>query len=189
MSCQEIWILIISFFVILICFPIAIEIRISLNPLHNRCVFAVFVFGKKVFYYVVSFHGTYIKLENESETKSQKIEFESEKFEFVDNFAKNVFDRIGVKKVGVFYNIGVDDAMSGAIVCGVINQILSQVFLKVKSKKPTAYVSVFNNVSYNQTVCEFAVTAKMAISLFDVFYSFVLSFVKTKLAHNRSGDM
>ena len=77
-------------FILLIVFPVFIEVRISYNPIFNRGVVALFIFKKKIFYYFIAFHGTYIEFKNEKETKTQELEFESEKFEVMEEFGKQV---------------------------------------------------------------------------------------------------
>ncbi len=167
-------------FILLIVFPVFIEVRVSYNPIFNRGVVALFIFKKKIFYYFISFHGTYIELKNEKETKTQELEFESEKFEVMEEFGKQVAYKLKLKKFYIFYNIGVDDAFSGAMLCGLINQIFTFLFLFLKSKKPTASFCVYDTVSYNKEVFELAGVTQISISLFDIAYSFLYSVIITK---------
>lgn len=176
---QSLYFLIPAIFILLIIFPVFIEVRLSYNPLYNRGVVALFVFKKKLFYFIFSFHGSYIELQNEKETKAEKLQFESEKFEVMEEFGRQISDKIKLKKMYVFYNIGVGDAFSGAMFCGLINQICTFLFLFLKSKKPTASFCVYDTVSYNKEVFEMAVATQLSISLFDVAYSFLYSVIIT----------
>lgn len=166
-------------FILLIVFPILIEIRFSYNPLFNRGVVALFIFKKKIFYFLFSFHGTYIELQNEKETKTQELQFESEKFEVMEEFGMQVAKKLKLKKFYIFYNIGVGDAFCGAMLCGFINQIFSYLFLFLKSKKPTASFCVYDTVSYNKEVFELAGVTQISISLFDIAYSYLYSVIIT----------
>ncbi len=169
-------------FIIILLFPIFVEIRLSYNPLFNKGVVALFVLKKQIFYYIFSFHGHYIELQNEKETKQQMLEFESPQFAVMEEFGKQIKDKVRLKKCYVFYNIGTGDALSSAVVCGVVNQILTQIFLFLKSKKPTASFGVFDTVSYNIEVCEIACVVQISISFFDVVYSYLYSVILYKRA-------
>ncbi len=169
-----------AFVILILVFPIFTEIRVSVNPSYNRGVVALFVFGKKIFYYIVSLKGDAVELQNEKQTKMQKLEFSSPQFLFMEEFMRQIKDKVRLKKMYVFYNIGSGDAFSGALVCGFINQILTYLFLYLKSKKPTASFCVYDTVSYNKAVCEIAGRISASITLFDVLYSFVYSFIVQK---------
>ncbi len=164
---------------LLLVFPIVAEIRVALNPMTNIGVVALFVFGIKVFYYVVSYHGTYILLENEEETKKQQLEFSSQQFVFMQEFMRQMKDKIKLKKLYVFYNIGTGDAFSSALVCGLINLALIEFFVYLKSKKPTASLCVYDTVSYNKKEVTLSGRVQASISFFDVAYSFLNSLIIT----------
>ena len=119
--------------ILLLIFPIFVEVRASYNPIFNRGVVALFVFKKKVFYYIFSIKGRYIELQNEDETKWQKLEFSSQKFAVVEKFMQEIKEKIKLKKLYVFYNIGVGDAFLNALVCGYVNEAIRQFFLRIKS--------------------------------------------------------
>lgn len=167
-------------FVLILIFPVFVEVRVSYNPIFNRGVIALFVFKKKVLYFVVSLHGKKIVLRNESETKVQELEFSSEEFVVMEEFGRQIKDKIRVKKCYLFYNIGTGDAFSSAMVCGFINQIAMQFFLLLKSHKPTASLCVYDTVSYNKQVCELAGVLSVSVSFFDIVYSYVYSVIISK---------
>lgn len=169
-----------AIFILLLIFPVFAEIRVSYNPLFNRGVIALFIFKKKIFYYIVSFHGKYIKLQNETENKIQELEFNSPQFAVMEEFGKQLKDKIRLKKCYVFYNIGTGDAYTSALVCGLINQGITQFFLYLKSRKPTASLCVYDTVSYNKTTCEMAVTVCASVSFFEVVYSYIYSVIISK---------
>jgi hypothetical protein len=166
-------------FVLLFALPVFVEVRLTYNPLLNRGVVALFIFRKNVLYYFFSVHGRYIELQNEKETKTKEIQFESKKFAVLEEFGRQLKDKIKLKKIYVFYNIGAGDAALSALLCGVLNQVLTLGFVFVKSKKPTASLCVYDTVSYNKEIFELATRGQISISLFDVVYSFIYSVIIT----------
>lgn len=177
---NSLYFLIPATFILLLIFPVFVEARVSYNPLYNRGVVALFIFKIKLFYFIFSFHGQFIELENEKETKREKLEFQSQKFAVMEEFSKQIKSKVRLKKLYVFYNIGTGEASSSAMLCGFLNLILTQVFLIIKSKKPTASMCIYDTVSYNKTVFEIAGRMSISISVFDVVYSFILSVILTK---------
>lgn len=177
---NSLYYLIPTFVILLFVFPVFVEVRASYNPIFNRGVVALFVLKKKIFYYIFSIKGRFIELQNEEETKLQKLEFSSEKFAVLEQFMKEIKDKTKLKKLYVFYNIGVGDAFLNAMICGMINESLRQIFLRIKSKKPTASFCIYDTVSYNAQVCEVAVVGQASISFFDVAYSYLYSVIITK---------
>lgn len=169
-----------AFIILLLVFPIFLEVRVSFNPLINRGALGVFVFKKKVVYYFIEVHGKYIILTNDSETKAEEIEFSSPKFLVIEEFMKQIKDKLRVKHLYVYYNIGLGDAFLSSMICASLNQAINFFFVNLKSRKPTASLCIYDTVSYNRTVCELALNFKISLSLIDMVYSFIYSTIIVK---------
>lgn len=166
-----------TLFIFLLVFPMIIEVRVSYNLIDNKGAVALFIFKKQLFYYIISFHGSYIRLENKKQTKIQNLKFSDPKFAIVEKFGKQIKDKIKLKKVYAFYNIGIGDAFESAMLCGLINQILMHFFLYLKNQKPTASLCVYDTISYNIEMFEVACRAQISVSFFDVVYSYLNSVI------------
>lgn len=169
-----------ALFILLLILPILFEVRACYNPMLNRGVIALFVFKINVFYYIFSLKGRYLELKNKEGTKLQKLEFSSQKFAVMESFMQEIKEKIKLKKLYVFYNIGLGDAFVNAMFCGVLNEGIRQAFLQIKNKKPTASLCIYDTVSYNSKVFELAVVGQVSISFFDVAYSYLYSVIITK---------
>lgn len=174
---NTLWYVLPLIFILILIFPVFAEIKLSYNPIYNKGVVALFVFKKQIFYYIFSFHGKFIELQNEGETKMQKLEFESEQFAVMEEFWRQIKDKIRLKTFYVYYNIGTGDAFSSAVLCGILNDICLQIFLFLKNHKPTASCCVYDTVSYNLQIFEVALVSSASISFFDVVYSFIYSVI------------
>lgn len=174
------WLIIPAFIFLLLVFPIFLEVRVSFNPLVNRGALGVFIFNKKIVYYFIEIYGKYIVLKNDAETKKEEIEFQSPKFLVIEEFIRQVKDKLRVKHMFIYYNIGMSDAFLSGMICAFLNQIINLFFVNLKSKKPTASLCLYDTVSYNRVICELAMNAKISISLFDLVYSFIYSSIITK---------
>ena len=180
MDAKNTTLLIISILILLLVFPIFFEVKISFNPFKNRGVVALFLFKKKLIYYYVEIHGKYVVLVNDTETKREEVEFSSQKFLIIEEFLRQLKNKVRLKFLYVYYNIGLGDAFRSALLAGSVNQILNFIFINLKSRKPTASLCIYDTVSYNKVVFEMAGRMKISISLFDIAYSFAYSVILKK---------
>lgn len=167
-------------FVVVLIFPIILEIRVSYNPIFNRGVVSLYFFKINFTYFFVSVCNGGLMIENEKTKKKIDIKFSDQKFEVVEELWRQMIDKVKLKKLLMFYSIGFGNAFDNAMLCGAINQIIIQIFLFVKSKKPTANLGLFDNVSYNTSTFEIAVRAQISLTFCDLVYSFLLAFIKRK---------
>ena len=91
---------------------------------------------------------------------------------------------IEFKEFFIFYNLGAGDAFLSAMLGGLINCTLLTLMTAIKNVKPTASLGVYDTISYNGKVCQFATKFLMTISLFDVVYSLLRSVILTKKITN-----
>lgn len=177
--------LLIPFALILIFFiPVKLEVRISFNVLEKSGAFGVFVFGIKVEYQQFWIENKKIITKKENELESHELNAQSKEVIFFDMLSHEIKDKTRLKELFVFYNLGVGDALSSAMVGGTINVALFSIMAAIKNSKPTASMGVYDTISYNKKVCQFALKTSMSISLFDVVYSLVRSVILTKKKTN-----
>ena len=168
----------IPLFIILLCMmPICITVKGSYNVFKNRGALGIFIFGKKIksLRFVLSHMS--IKIYEEGECKEEDINFESKEAILTKNLISEVKEKTKLKLLRVNYNIGIGNAFQTAMICGFINFAILTFFTRLKCAKPTASLLVCDNIAYNQTVFETAVTLKASISLFDLVYSFINSVI------------
>lgn len=179
--------LLIPFFIILICFiPIKLEGRISFNVLEMSGAVGVFLYKIKLTHQQIWFENKKIYTRKYDSIESKELEFSSQEMIFVEMLFKEIRDKTRLKEISVFYNLGLGDAMSSAMVGGYVNVFLFSLMGMIKNEKPTASLGIYDTISYNREVCQFAVKAIMSISLFDIVYSLLRSVILTKRNLNKS---
>ncbi len=182
--------LLIPFFIILIFFiPVKVEVRISFNVLEKMGAFGVFVFGIKVEYQQFWIENKKIITKKENEIESHELDTQSKEVIFFEMLSHEIKDKTRLKELYVFYNLGVGDAFSSAMVGGTINVILFSIMTAIKNSKPTASMGVYDTISYNKKICQFALKTSMSISLFDVVYSLIRSVILTRKKTNEKQIM
>ena len=178
--------LFIPFVIILIFFiPVKIEGRFSFNLLEKTGAFGIFIFAKKVEYQQFWIENKKIITKKEDSLESHELNMQSKEVLFIKMLMLEIKDKTRLKEVFLFYNLGVGDAFQTAMLGGLINTTLLSLMGTIKNAKPTASLGVFDTISYNRIVCQFAVKAVMSISLFDVVYSLLHSVILTKKNENK----
>ena len=172
--------LFIPFFLILLLFlPIKLKLKFSCNLLKLNGAFGIFLFNKKIMHQQFWLKERKIVLKDENKTDIVEIEFDSKEIIFADVFTKQIKDKTKLKELYLFYNLGLNDAFISSMFAGIINLASLIFFTNLKNTKPTASLCVYDTVSYNRLVLEFAVKTVMTISLIDIAYSFVISLIIT----------
>ncbi len=167
------------FIIVLFMLPIKFKVKFSCNLLNRNGAFGIFLFKKKLMHQRFWLKNGKILLQDENEVKTMEIEFDSKEVIFVDVFTKLIKNKTRLKELYLFYNVGLADAFSSAMFAGIINLACLILFTNLKNTRPTASMAVYDTVSYNRAVLEFAVKTHISISLFDVAYSFIICLIIT----------
>ena len=157
-----------------------IEGRASFNVLEMSGAFGVFLYGIKLTHELIWLENKKIYTRKENSIESKELDLSSQEMIFVEKFIYEIKDKTRLKEISVFYNIGVGDAFQSAMIGGYINIFLLSLMGVIKNAKPTASLGIYDTISYNREVCQFAIKAVMSISLFDVVYSLLCSVILTK---------
>lgn len=177
---SSLYFLIPTVIIILLVMPIFLEVRLSFNLLDKSGVFCIYLFRKKLQYFIFEIEGREIKLKDEEETKEKQIDFDSPEIALYEEFSTQIKDKTRLRFIEVFYNVGLNDAFLTSMVCGVINIAVLIFFTSLKNKKPTASLQLYNTSSFNKKVANLATVINLSISLFDVVYSFIISVILSK---------
>ncbi len=183
---MNLYLLIPFFLIIIFLIPIKIEGRASFNVLEMSGAFGIFLYSIKLSHELIWFENKKLYSRKENSIESKELEFSSQEMIFVQMLFKEIKDKTRLKELSVFYNLGVGDAFESAIIGGHLNVLLLSLMGVIKNAKPTASLGVFDTISYNREVCQFAIKAVMSISLFDVAYSLIRSVILTKRTSNKN---
>ena len=183
------WYLLIPFAVIVILFiPIKLQGRVSFNVAEMSGAIGIFLYRIKLSHQLIWFENKKIYTRKEEEITSKELELSSKEMIFAEMLFGELKDKTRLKEISIFYNLGVGDAFTSAMLGGSINVLLMSFLGIIKNAKPTASLGIYDTISYNREVCQFAVKAVMSISLFDVVYSLIRSVILTKRVSNKKGE-
>ncbi len=180
------WFLLIPLAIIFLFFlPIKMQGRLSFNVLEMTGAIGIFLYKFKVTHQQIWFENKKIYTRKENDISSKELELNSKEMIFIQMLLGEIKDKTRLKEISIFYNFGVGDAFSSAMLAGSVNVLLMSLLGIVKNAKPTATLGIYDTISYNREVCQFAVKAVISISLFDVVYSLFRSVILTKRETNK----
>ena len=174
------YLLIPLFIIIILFFPIKLEGRFAFNLFDLTGAFGFFLYNIKLDHQEIWIKHRKIIAKKDNKVESKEIELDSDEILFIKIFISQIKDKTRLRLLSVFYNLGLDDAFTSAMVGGYINSLLLIFFTSIKNSKPTASLGVYDTISYNQKICQFSARIILSISLFDVVYSFIRSVILTR---------
>lgn len=168
-------------FVVIVLFmlPIKFKVHFAFNVLERDGAFSFFLFNFKLMHQRFFIKGKKILLQNEKKADVIEIGPNSKEVVFLEVFSNVLRRKTRLKTLFLFYNIGIGDAFFSSMLGGIINLASLIFFTNLKNTRPTASMGVYDTISYNRQVLEFAVNGGASISLFDGVYSFVISLMIT----------
>lgn len=174
------YLLIPAIIVLIMFFPVQFEVRFSLNFHNLSGAVGAFIFKKKIIHSLIWIKGKKIITRSEGKTNTQEIEFNGKEIIFLEMFTNQIKKKTRLKKLAIYYNIGLNDAFLTCYFCGIVNFIISILFARIKNERPTVTLENNDIVSYNLSIMQASVVLKFSISLFDVVYSLLCSVILTR---------
>ena len=174
------YLLIPAIIVLIMFFPVQFEVRFSLNFHNLSGAVGAFIFKKKIIHSLIWIKGKKIITRSEGKTNKQEIEFNGKEIIFLEMFTNQIKKKTRLKKLAIYYNIGLNDAFLTCYFCGIVNFIISILFARIKNERPTATLENNDIVSYNLSIMQASIVLNFSISLFDVVYSLLCSVILTR---------
>ena len=152
----------------------------------NTGVISVYLYKKLIVYYIYEIKGSQISLKSEEGGQEELRDLSGAEIVFFTSLVKEVLDKLRLRFMDVYYNIGLDDSLLTAMVCGYINMFALIVFAKIKNEKPTASLGLYDTASYNKEEAVAVFNTNISISFFDLAYSLILSGILTLKFKNKT---
>ena len=167
--------MVVVFFLIILIAPILIKQHVSFDAIHNVGAISLYIFFVKVVSFKLRIGKGGIIFYTSKNEKDIPIELSKGKIRFYEQLFTQLKQKIVIKQMNVFSNIGLSDAKNSAMVAGLFNIVILSAFSVIKKTKKSARFKHVNNVAYNQNKFAFAIYAQAFITLFDIIYSVIMS--------------
>ena len=179
---MKITFLILLLLIILLVLPIALKITLKFDAIGNRGFFEIKLWVFKLKFYRFKFKNGRLVLKNRKETKEINIEINMENVDFANELQKQLFQRIYLKYLKMFFTIGsTKNACNVALLAGALNTILAVLKTYIKTKKPTSEIEYFVYPQYNQSNGVITLRTIFSISITNI----LIAVLKTKSIINK----
>lgn len=161
---------------IILFMPLFVGFKVTLDALTFSGVISIFLFKFKFHHFIYKFDGKKFVFQEDGKDDGE-FELSEQQMIFYKTLFSEVKDKTRLKTLFVFYNIGLNDAYRSAMTAGTVNAFLLIFFTAIKNQKPTASLGVYDTVSYNREVCEFAIKCRISVTIFDILYALLISYI------------
>lgn len=172
---QNIWLVIVVFFLVLLIIPIVIKIYASYNLLDNLGVISIYIFFIKIVAYKVRYQDKQIIVFSQKNAKDIPIQISEKKLRFIEQLSSQLKDKIIIRNIMFISRIGVNDACNTALLTGLVSSVVGTIIGLIKNKKHSAKFELINLPEYNGKVFTISTTIKCHITIFDILYALFIS--------------
>lgn len=184
---QSLWLIIVVFFLLIFIIPILTKLHLSYDIIHNIGTFSLYIYFIKVFAYKIRIKDKNITIITEENAKEIETTLSNKQMRFLQQLNSQLKQKLIVRKITIYSRIGLKDASLSAIVTGLFNAVAGAILGYIKNIKKSARICVKSEPDYNGEHFTFAVYGSFAITLLDILYAFIMSFVITKRGEKYEG--
>lgn len=177
---QSLWLIILVFFLVILIVPIFLKAYLCYDLINNLGVISLYVFFIKIIAYKVKFDGKKIVLFTSSNEKEIPLEISKGKMRFIEQFGLQLKEKMVLKRVDVYSNIGATQADKSALMFSAFDIILCVVFCLIKNVKGYCKLNHFGNVSWNKQRFIFSMVSRSFITIFDLIYCAFMALIIIK---------
>ncbi len=179
---QTLWLLFLMVGVLIFIVPIKMKIRLSYDLLKNRGVlgFGILFFKMRILSFKFKNMGLEIKSRSKKEKKEVELKIDKEELIYNERLLAQFRDKLKIRKLTFKATLGMGDAFKTAMVSGLLNILIVNLFIFIKNFKQTTSVKVGTKPEYNKELFRFKSQAEVSISLFDLLFCFLFALINTK---------
>lgn len=176
-----IWQIVLLIIIVTLIMPIPVNTKIAFNILKlsgeiNIQVLRVFKYKRRV-----RFKNGYLYITRKGRTKREKISSKNFNIAYAIQFVRQVYFRLILKSLTFVGEEGYyNNAMISAMGAGTVDLISKCVFARIRHNKKSAHIVMRNEAKYNQDCLNFKIEGIITISIFDIIYSIVNSYLSLK---------
>ena len=175
---ESLWLIGVLIGVLLLVIGQVFKLSVFYNLLENSGDLSIKLWFLKIkkLSFKISHNGIIIR----TNKKRMQIEYSinDPEIKFYENFSMQVKEKIKIKHISFYSNIGTKDAYHTAMLSALVNIFYKTLAAKVKNIKPTSSVDINAVTSFNQNVCKFSFYGKLSLSIFDFLYCLIFAWLE-----------
>ena len=112
---QNLWLIIVVFFIIILIVPIFAKLHFSYDLLNNLGTLSLYIFFIKIFVFKLKFRNKNIVIISKKGEKEIETKIAKDKLRFLEQLNSQLKQKIIVRKITIYSRIGMQDAGISAI--------------------------------------------------------------------------
>lgn len=166
---------IIAILIVIFALQLTMKLKVLFNVKKNTGKLQLKFMFIKILDYKISIKSQCLMLTNKKgKNKYLPIDFSQQSIQEYNDFESILFRKIYFKTLSIYFNFGVkSNAFLSAMVIGYVD-VFSKIFysfFKTKKSELKMQLKVYPN--FNNNVIKFGIKAKISLSVFDLFWSFI----------------
>ena len=177
---ESLYLLFLAFFILAFIFPLTFDIKVSFDFLENfgSLSFRLWPLNFKVS--KIMRKGVNILLISKRKNNEIKIKLGQKQLRFFKFFKNEVGNKVKVRKVNIYTTIGAGEPYKSALISSAISNSILYFLTRLKFWQPTGTFQLKNKTEFFDNKLSLGTSSRIAISIFDILYSFFVSILRSK---------
>ena len=164
--------------VMFLIYPFLFQFELKFNILRLRGEVSIKIFNKFKIEFKVRIKNGYVYINHKNKERKEKISNKNFNIVLVLNLINQLYFREQFLELLVLANFGfVLDSRVTATVCGYIDVVSKSLLGSIKNNKKSSHIFVSVEPKYNEDVLNARIRNIIRISILDVLYTFVYTFI------------
>ena len=171
-------IIFLSLLIVFLSIMLVFQINIIFDLYGNFIDITIRLFGIKLATISISLIGLYIQINNKKKLKTLSVVFDKNNEYLAMEIKKNILDKLYFDDIRLFSRLGVVNSSSSVLFVSILNNICFFAKNKLKYSNKDLSFSYLNTVDFLNDNIIFNLNIKVYFTLFDLLFSFILSFYR-----------
>ncbi|MDD2445207.1 MAG: hypothetical protein PHX09_00080 [Clostridia bacterium] len=172
---ESIWLLIVLLIFLVFILPLFVKYYVSYSPIQNSGMIVIKIGFIYISYFSFQLKANSVVIRSKKKRKQIEYKFNDPMIIFYEHFFNEIKQKVKIKKINIYSEIGTGDAFHSAILSSFVNIIYKIISAYVKNLKYSSSIMVNTNTSFNKKVLITSFYVKASMSLFDIFFCFFTS--------------
>ncbi|MCI6542721.1 MAG: hypothetical protein MR423_02880 [Firmicutes bacterium] len=177
---ESLYLLFLAVPILIVVFPLPINIKLYVDMTKNQGAFSIYIWKIKIIVAKAEIKGKDILLKTKRRNTEVDVEIGEEQLRFLNFFKDEVANKVKIREMNVYSVLGLSDPFKSSLFSAFVSNLILILLTKLKMWQPTASFNLNNKTDFYETHFSFALSGKVALSMFDILYSFIISILRSK---------
>ena len=177
---ESLYLLFFAVIFVIFVFPLTFEFKVNFDVFENRGSLSVRLWPLKFKVSKIKRKGKNFILIQKKKNQEIEVKLGEKQLRFLAFFKNEVGNKLKLRKINVYSKIGTTNPLFSSILSALISNSILVFLTRIKSLQPSSSFLHLNKTVYNDNKLAFAISSRVAISCYDLFFSFLVSILRSK---------